>query len=160
VIADVARLLPMAHDISQGGQNEAIVALTLLEAAARELANLNLRGWAVLPPGADSDELVMAVVLASRGHVVISPVDAVAMARPGAGTGLEPPEPLSDPLTPREQEVLELLVRGLPNKHIAQRLEISESTVKYHVSSVYVKLGAASRADAVSRAARAGLVTL
>ncbi len=160
VIADDARLIALARDIAQAGGNESVVAITDLAGAASELANLNLRGWAVLPTGADGEDLVMAVLLASRGHVVLPASDAAALSRPAAESGARAVEPLRDPLTPREQEVLELLVRGLPNKNIAQRLEISESTVKYHVSSIYVKLGAASRADAVSRAARAGLVTL
>ena len=63
-------------------------------------------------------------------------------------------------LTFREREVLELLSRGLPNKLIARRLQISEHTVKFHVSSIYAKLGASSRTDAVSRGVRRGLITL
>ena len=63
-------------------------------------------------------------------------------------------------LTVREREVLELLSRGLPNKLIARRLQISEHTVKFHVSSIYAKLGATSRTDAVSRGVRRGLITL
>ena len=160
MIADDARLVALARDIGQSGGNEAIVALTDLAGASSELAGLNLRGWAVLPPGADGEDLVIAVLLASRGHAVLPAREAAALSRPESEPGAREVEPLRDPLTPREQEVLELLVRGLPNKIIAQRLDISESTVKYHVSSIYVKLGAASRADAVSRAARAGLVTL
>lgn len=63
-------------------------------------------------------------------------------------------------LTTREREVLELLSQGLPNKLIARRLQISEHTVKFHVSSIYAKLGASSRTDAVSRGVRRGLITL
>jgi DNA-binding CsgD family transcriptional regulator len=63
-------------------------------------------------------------------------------------------------LTPREIEVLERVSRGLPSKLIAQRLEVSESTIKFHLSSIYAKLGVASRTEAVSRAARLGLITL
>ena len=63
-------------------------------------------------------------------------------------------------LTVREREVLELLSRGLPNKLIARRLQISEHTVKFHVSSIYAKLGATSRTDAVSRGVRRGLITI
>ncbi|HEY6285481.1 MAG TPA: response regulator transcription factor, partial [Ktedonobacteraceae bacterium] len=63
-------------------------------------------------------------------------------------------------LTGREREVLELLSQGLPNKLIARRLQISEHTVKFHVSSIYAKLGASSRTDAVSRGVRRGLITL
>ena len=65
-----------------------------------------------------------------------------------------------EPLTPREIEVLELLAEGLPNKAIADRLRISDQTVKFHVSSISGKLGAANRTDAVRRAVRRGLITL
>ena len=65
-----------------------------------------------------------------------------------------------EPLTPREIEVLELLAEGLPNKAIADRLKISDQTVKFHVSSISAKLGAANRTDAVRRAVRRGLIAL
>ena len=67
---------------------------------------------------------------------------------------------LPEALTPREIQVLELLAEGLPNKAIAARLEISDQTVKFHVASIYGKLGAANRTDAVRRAIRRGLITL
>jgi len=63
-------------------------------------------------------------------------------------------------LTTREREVLELLSQGLPNKLIDRKLQISEHTVKFHVSSIYAKLGATSRTDALSRGVRRGLITL
>ena|SRR5215831_3869583 len=63
-------------------------------------------------------------------------------------------------LTPREVEVLELLAEGLPNKAIAARLGISDQTVKFHVSSICGKLGAANRTDAVRRGVRRGLISL
>ena len=67
---------------------------------------------------------------------------------------------VDEPLTPREIQVLELLAGGLPNKAIARRLGISDQTVKFHVSSISGKLGAANRTDAVRRAVRRGLITL
>jgi DNA-binding NarL/FixJ family response regulator len=69
-------------------------------------------------------------------------------------------EPLVEPLTTREIEVLELLAEGLSNKGIARRLGISDQTVKFHVSSVTGKLGAHSRTAAVRLAVRRGLITL
>ncbi len=69
-------------------------------------------------------------------------------------------EALEEPLTAREVQVLELLAEGLPNKSIAERLGISDQTVKFHVSSISGKLGAANRTDAVRRAVRRGLITL
>ena len=59
-------------------------------------------------------------------------------------------------LTPRENEVLQLLAEGLTNQAIAQRLAISEHTVKFHVNAILGKLAAQSRADAVVRATRLG----
>jgi DNA-binding NarL/FixJ family response regulator len=65
-----------------------------------------------------------------------------------------------EPLTPREIEVLELVTEGLSNKAIAERLGISDQTVKFHLASILGKLGASNRTDAVRRAVRLGLVTL
>ena len=66
----------------------------------------------------------------------------------------------AESLTPRELQVLELIAEGLPNKAIADRLGISDQTVKFHVASIGGKLGAANRTDAVRRAVRQGLLTL
>jgi len=63
-------------------------------------------------------------------------------------------------LTSRELDVLQLIADGLPNKSIATRLGISDQTVKFHVSSIYGKLGAANRTDAVRLAVRRGLLAL
>ncbi len=65
-----------------------------------------------------------------------------------------------EPLTTRERDVLEWLALGLSNRAIAERLGISEHTVKFHVTSIYGKLGVSSRAEAVRHAARQGLITL
>ena len=69
-------------------------------------------------------------------------------------------EALAEPLSSRELEVLDLLAEGLSNKLIAHRLNISEHTVKTHVASIFAKLGASSRTEAVSQAIRRGLVML
>jgi len=87
---------------------------------------------------------------------LVAPADPAARHRPG-----EDGEPiLVETLTPREIEVLELLAQGLPNKGIAVRLAISDQTVKFHVASIYGKLGAANRTDAVRRALRRGIITI
>ncbi len=67
---------------------------------------------------------------------------------------------LDEALTPRELEVLELLAEGLPNKAIAERLRISDQTVKFHVASIMGKLGASNRVETVRRAVRRGLISL
>jgi DNA-binding CsgD family transcriptional regulator len=68
--------------------------------------------------------------------------------------------PAVEALTPRELEIIALLAEGLPNKGIAARLGISDQTVKFHVASIYGKLGASNRTDAVRRALRRGILTL
>jgi DNA-binding NarL/FixJ family response regulator len=77
-----------------------------------------------------------------------------------AALGGRDDEPLVEPLTPRETQVLELVADGLPNKAIAARLGVSDETVKFHLGSVFGKLGASNRTDAVRRALRRGLVPL
>lgn len=67
---------------------------------------------------------------------------------------------LPEPLTAREIEVLELVAEGCSNKGIADRLGISDQTVKFHLASITGKLGASNRTDAVRRAVHAGLITL
>jgi DNA-binding NarL/FixJ family response regulator len=64
-----------------------------------------------------------------------------------------------EPLTTREEQVLQQLAEGLSNRSIAQRLQISEHTVKFHINAILGKLGAQSRTEAVARAARLGLIT-
>ncbi len=77
---------------------------------------------------------------------------------PTAADGAEPP-PLES-LTAREIDVVELLAQGLPNKAIAARLGISDQTVKFHVASIYGKLGATNRTDAARRALKAGVIPM
>jgi DNA-binding NarL/FixJ family response regulator len=72
------------------------------------------------------------------------------------------PAPLASlaPLSPRERELLELVASGLTNKSIARRLDLSINTVKYHLASIFAKLDARTRAEAVSEAARRGELML
>lgn len=63
-------------------------------------------------------------------------------------------------LTDREHQVLVLMAEGLSNKEISTRMAISENTVKFHISSVLGKLGAASRTEAVSIGIRRGLLAI
>jgi DNA-binding NarL/FixJ family response regulator len=68
--------------------------------------------------------------------------------------------PLVEPLTRREVQVLELTAAGLANKAIAAALAISDETVKFHLGSVFGKLGASNRTDAVRLALRRGLIAI
>lgn len=72
----------------------------------------------------------------------------------------ETPEVVEEPLTPREMQVLELLAEGLANKAIADRLQISDQTVKFHVAAILGKLGVANRTEAVRIAVRRGVIAM
>ena len=124
------------------------------------LRSLSLSGWSIVPLDVSTARLQAAIVAAAQGFVTI-PAPAVerilGQRVPIEAMNIDYPD---EPLTLREREVLEMLSRGLSNKMIARRLSISEHTVKFHVSSIYTKLGAASRTDAVSRGVRRGLITL
>jgi len=117
--------------------------------------------------GNDEDRGPVRAMLAERGIEIVAEAATLAAGRALAAdadafvvAGLLKPVPTLEPLTPREQEVLELLAEGLSNQSIAVRLAISGHTVKFHVSSICAKLGADNRTDAVRRAVRQGLITL
>lgn len=121
---------------------------------------LRLGVRAILPRKAPADEIVAAIFAAATGLVVLHPdvVDSLLSVLPSAVRDL-PTSPLMA-LTPREIEVLGMLAEGLGNKTIARRLSISEHTVKFHVSSIFTKLNAKSRTEAVTLGARQGLIML
>jgi DNA-binding NarL/FixJ family response regulator len=108
---------------------------------------------AVLLRDADGDQLAAAVRSAASGLVTMAPAisRAVFQSDDDANADARPTT-----LTRREQEVIELMSLGLPNKAIALRLGISENTAKFHVGTILGKLNAASRTEAVMAAARLG----
>jgi len=110
---------------------------------------------AVLPR--EGLDLAAAVGAVAAGYVVVHP-DAAESAVPTANGVLASTG--SSALTPREIEVLRMMAQGLANKAIAVRLAISEHTVKFHVGSIFAKLHAGSRTEAVTLGARQGLVML
>jgi NarL family two-component system response regulator YdfI len=114
---------------------------------------------AILPPDISADQLAAALEAAIAGLVVVHPSE-VPAALPPAPVALSPLGELTEPLTPREREVLQMLASGLVNKEIAAKLSISEHTVKFHVASILGKLGASTRTEAVSLGIRRGLVLL
>ncbi len=125
-------------------------------ANASLLLNAGARG--VIAQDASADRLTAALVALGQGLIAITPAYLPAPAPlviPAVAT-----DRTVESLTPRETEVLDLIAEGLPNKIIAQKLAISEHTVKFHVNAILTKLGAQSRTEAVVRATRAGLLTL
>jgi DNA-binding NarL/FixJ family response regulator len=123
-----------------------------------QLSRAGLRGWACLARDTDGDQLDLAVRSVEAGLVLLDLPIASASLAPVAN--LVAPAPASEALTPRELQVLQLVAQGLPNKGIARRLGISENTAKFHVASVCGKLSASSRTEAVTIAARRGLILL
>ena len=126
---------------------------------ATEALRLGIR--AVLPRSVTAEEILHTVVTVAAGLVVLHPdvVDVLLSVLPSVGRTVDDANPVQA-LTPREIEVLGMLAEGLGNKAIAKRLSISEHTVKFHVSSIFTKLNATSRTEAVTLGARQGLIML
>ncbi|MCS7003383.1 MAG: response regulator transcription factor, partial [Dehalococcoidia bacterium] len=114
------------------------------------------RPWAYLPRDAAGQRIAAAARAVVGGLVALDPTLASRVVAPSPVADSDG----ADELTAREREVLELVALGLPNKAIAQRLAISEHTVKFHVAAILARLGAASRTEAVRIGARRGLIKL
>ena len=124
------------------------------------LIELPLRAWGILSLEASEDELTSAVAALNQGLITGDPLLITPLLSGNTNRALEDKDLVVEDLTAREMEVLELLSEGLANKQIAYELEISEHTVKFHVSSIYNKLGATNRTEAVTLGARLGIIVL
>ena len=119
-----------------------------------------IRAWGVLSLEVGGDELAAGIAAVAEGLWVGAPGLVEELMRlPKGGEGLGE-ESLAEPLTAREKEVLQHMAEGLANKQIALLLNISEHTVKFHLSSLYAKLGISSRTEAVRRGIELGLISL
>ena len=155
--------LTMLHaltvDTDDGGHAApAVVLLTDDRDPAHAAEALRAGVRSLLARDAGAAEIVAAVSAAAAGLVAIAPEwtdvlrNGLAVERGARDSG--------EALTPREVEVLRLIAEGLGNKQIAARLAISEHTVKFHVASVFAKIRASTRAEAVMIGARRGLIVL
>ena len=138
----------------------AILFLTDNIESLRGVLNSNARAWGVLSPDATEDELVAAVRAVGEGLWVGAPGLVQSLIRLTGRRESLGEESLIEPLTAREKEVIQLMAQGLANKQIALSLGISEHTVKFHLSSLYAKLGISSRTEAVKRGIELGLISL
>lgn len=120
--------------------------------------DLLAQGCSVLPRQASAARIATAARAAAAGLVASEPALLAQALRFGnrSASGHE----LLEPLTPREHEVLAQLSQGRGNREIAQVLHMSPHTAKFHVAQIIAKLDASSRAHAVAKAMRAGLVAL
>lgn len=118
-----------------------------------EALNSGVRG--ILPSSSTESEIAAAVEAIAFGLVVLHS-DAVELLPVREKVAVNPVQTL----TPREIEVLGMLGSALSNKAIAKRLYISEHTVKFHLSSIFQKLGVSTRTEAVTVGVRLGLIML
>ena len=113
-----------------------------------------------MPRHASSEEIVAAIEAVAAGLVVLHPeampsLRSTSLARPGVVAAVA-----DQRLTAREIEILGLIAEGLGNKAIAARLRISDHTVKFHIASIFAKLSAGSRTEAVTIGVRQGLIMI
>jgi DNA-binding NarL/FixJ family response regulator len=138
----------------------AIVMLTASEAVDDLFAAIKAGARGYLLKNLESSELRAMLAAVERGEAAITPAIAARILAelskaPAAGAaGDRDPDALTD----RELDVLRLVVAGMRNKEIAAGLGISENTVKFHLRNILDKLHAQSRAEAVARAVREGLI--
>ena len=106
-----------------------------------------------------AEDLAAAIREAHAGRSTLAPEAIEALIQPDLPSpGVRAGVSEAYELTPREEEVLALMVQGLNNPEIAERLVVSRSTVKFHVSSILSKLGVASRTEAVAIAVKESLL--
>jgi NarL family two-component system response regulator LiaR len=131
-----------------------VIALTSFR--DEELVQRALQAGAIgyLLKNVSADDLATAIRAAHAGRPTLAPEATQALVH----AAVQPPVPGQD-LSPREREVLVLMVQGLNNTAIAQRLVVSPSTAKAHVSNILTKLGVTSRTEAVALALRHHLVS-
>jgi two-component system, NarL family, response regulator YdfI len=153
----IARGLPSVSALPAA---PALVALIDSARRADILRALQSGARAVLWRESHPREITAALQAAHDGLTVFSP-EILEVLLPASTESAGPDDlPPGEPLTAREIDVLSLLAEGAGNKEIAARLHISEHTVKFHVSSILGKLGAATRTEAVTRGYKEGLILI
>ena len=130
-----------------------IIALTSFKEKEMVEGALKAGALSYLLKNVSASELVTAIRGAMAGQPRLSPEAAQVLIQ-----DIKEPAAPSYDLTDREKEILVLMVEGLPNTAIAERLVVSQSTVKFHVSNVLSKLGVTSRTEAVALALKHKLV--
>ncbi len=126
-----------------------------------EALRAGARGY--LLKGAPRAELFAAIRIVHSGGSLLQPLIASKLIQqlsaPAGGPGAAANQALVEPLTPREMAVLHRLAAGQTNRQIAEALVVTERTVKFHVSAILAKLGAANRTEAVPIANATGLLS-
>jgi two-component system, NarL family, response regulator YdfI len=156
--------LPMLSvDADEGSRATPAIVLLSDEREVGRLADaLHAGVRALLPRDATPNEILAATGAAAAGLVTITAdwLDVLAPQRAASARARMPVGTREAALSSRELEVLRLIADGLANKQIAARLGISEHTVKFHVASLFAKLHASTRAEAVMSGARRGMIVV
>jgi len=137
----------------QAKDSLAILVFTAYDTEERVLGALRAGARGYLLKGASSDEIARAVRQVHAGGSYLEPRVASRLI-----AQVQTPRRTSTSLSDREREVLRLVADGQPTKQVARTLGITERTVKFHVNSIFHKLGAENRAQAVALAAQRGLL--
>jgi DNA-binding NarL/FixJ family response regulator len=149
--------LPHLCEIAPGA---IFVALSADERRGTVMAAIKAGAAGFIPKTADAGAMLAALRVVLAGGVYLPPsvLERRAPDRPGYGTWMPAPQsPEALGFSPRQADVLRLLIEGKPNKLISRDLDMSESTVKTHLAAIFRKLDANSRTQAVLAAARLGL---
>ena len=134
----------------------AVVVLTMFEDDDSVFAAMRAGARGYLLKGADHEEIVRAIRAAAAGEAIFGPAIAKRLMAYFAGRPDGPAQAFPD-LTAREREVLELIAQARSNAQIAERLVLSQKTVRNHVSNIFTKLQVLDRAQAIVKAREAGL---
>jgi NarL family two-component system response regulator YdfI len=164
IVVDASRDSASLTANLHGGPSDigADIPIVVLEGSENGAASDLLRqgARAVLPAGVSPAELLAAVQAVFSGLIVLHPSTIAAIPHAAVNASRSATEEWVEPLTKREKEVLQMLAAGLGNKEIAAKLNISDHTAKFHVGSIFGKLGVSTRAEAVDTGIRRGLVLL
>jgi DNA-binding NarL/FixJ family response regulator len=161
--------IPATRQICASQPDTHVIILTTYDADDLVFEGIKAGAQGYLLKDATSETLVEAVRGVMRGESQLDPGVARKVLGEFQRLATQPPPPQKkepsqalaiEPLTPREEEVLRLLVEGLSNKEIGGRLHLTEGTVKNYVSAIIAKLQANDRTHAVVTALRQGLVDL
>lgn len=134
--------------------------LLLLSQPLTSIPDFNGSTWGILPFSVNAHQLTLALRALSTGLWVASLDLLPPLVSSEPADDLLDPSLASDKLTTRELEVLQYLAQGYTNKQIALQIKISIHTVKFHVNSIYLKLGVNNRTEAARQGLRNGLINL
>jgi DNA-binding NarL/FixJ family response regulator len=141
--------------LREAGSEARAIVFTAYDTDERVLGSLRAGARGYLLKGASRAEIFDAIRTVHSGGSLLQPGVTTRLLEHMSRERAQP-----GPLTPRELEVLGLISRGLHNSEIAERLFVTERTVKFHVSSILAKLGADNRTEAVALATRQGLIRM